>query len=47
MDQNKINDVLGRMQKGGKGAGLGVGFLAAAVGVGYGIYQSMYTGNVE
>jgi hypothetical protein len=44
MDPNKLNDLANRMIKGGKGAGIGLGFLAAAGGVAYGLYQSMYTG---
>jgi prohibitin 2 len=43
MDKSKLNDLAGRLQKGGKGAGIGLGFLAAAGAVGYGIYQSLYT----
>jgi prohibitin 2 len=43
MDKSKLNDLAGRLQKGGKGAGAGLGFLAAAAGIGYGIYNSMYT----
>lgn len=43
MDPNKLNDFANRLMKGGKGAGLGLGFLAAAGGVAYGLYQSMYT----
>lgn len=31
------------MQKGSKGAGVGLGLLAAAAGIGYAAYQSMYT----
>ena len=45
MDPNKVSDILGRLQRGGKGAGLGAGFLAAAGGLCYGLYQSFYTGN--
>ena len=44
MDPQKLKDVAGRLQKGGRGAGIGVGFLAAAGGLAYGLYQSMYTG---
>lgn len=43
MDKNKLNDLAGRLQRGGKGAGVGLGFLAAAGGIVYGIYQSLYT----
>ena len=44
MDKNKLNDLAGRLQRGGKGAGVGLGFLAAAGGIVYGLYQSLYTG---
>ena len=44
MDPNKLNDLAGRVMKGGKGAGIGLGFLAAAGSVAYGLFQSMYTG---
>jgi prohibitin 2 len=44
MDPKKLSDLVGRLQRGGKGAGIGLGFLAAAGGVVYGLYQSMYTG---
>ena len=44
MDPQKLKDIAGRLQKGGKGAGLGVGVLAAAGGLAYAAYQSMYTG---
>jgi len=43
MDPKKMQDLAGRVAKGGKGAGMGVGLLAAAAGVGYGLMQSMYT----
>ncbi|ELU15649.1 hypothetical protein CAPTEDRAFT_167479 [Capitella teleta] len=43
MDPKKLSEMMGRIQKGGKGAGLGLGFLAAAGSVAYGLYQSMYT----
>lgn len=43
MDPNKLNDLANRVIKGGKGAGVGLGFLAAAGGVAYGLFQSMYT----
>lgn len=33
----------GRLQRGGKGAGIGVGLLGAAAGLAYGMYQSLYT----
>lgn len=44
MDPKKINDLAGRMQKGGKGLGAGIGFLAAAGTLAYGISRSFYTG---
>ena len=44
MDPNKVKDFAGRLQKGSKGAGLGLGLLAAAGGAAYALYQSMYTG---
>nr|AVP71912.1 prohibitin2 [Phascolosoma esculenta] len=43
MDPKKINDFAGRLARGGRGAGIGVGFLAAAAGTAYGLYQSPYT----
>lgn len=43
MDKNALNDLAGRIQKGGRGAGIGAGFLAAAGSIAYGLYQSMYT----
>lgn len=43
MDPNKVQDFLGRLQRGGKGAGIGAGVLAAVGGIAYGLYQSMYT----
>jgi len=43
MDPKKINDFMGRVSRGGRGAGIGVGFIAAAAGAAYGIYQSLYT----
>lgn len=43
MDKNKLNDLASRLQKGGRGAGVGAGFLAAAGGIAYALYQSMYT----
>ena len=45
MDKNKLSDLAGRLQKGGKGAGIGAGLIAAAGAAVYGIYQSFYTGN--
>jgi len=44
MDLNKLNDLANRIMKGGRGAGAGVGLLAAIGGAAYGVYQSMYTG---
>lgn len=46
MDKSKLTDLAGRLQKGGKGAGVGVGLLAAVGALGYGISQSMYTGKL-
>lgn len=43
MDPQKMKDMAGRLQRGGKGAGVGVGLLAAAGGLAYGLYQSVYT----
>jgi prohibitin 2 len=43
MDPNKLSDLANRLAKGGRGAGVGLGFLAAAGGLVYGLYQSMYT----
>jgi len=43
MDPQNLKDMAGRLQKGGKGAGLGLGLLAAAGGLAYGIHQSLYT----
>jgi len=43
MDKNKLNDLAGRLQRGGKGAGIGGTLIAAAGGLAYGLYQSMYT----
>jgi prohibitin 2 len=43
MDPNKLNDLAGRILKGGKGAGIGLGVLAAAGSVAYGMFQSLYT----
>ena len=44
MDKNKLSDLAGRLQKGGKGAGIGAGLIAAAGAAVYGLYQSFYTG---
>jgi len=43
MDPKNLKDMAGRLQKGSKGAGIGFGLLAAAGGVAYGLYQSLYT----
>lgn len=43
MDPQNLKDIAGRLQRGGKGAGVGLGFLAAAGAAAYGLYQSMYT----
>ncbi len=47
MDPEKMKDFAGRLQKGGRGAGVGLGFLGAAGAVVYGLYKSMYTGNLH
>ena len=44
MDKQKINDLAGKMMKGGKGAGVGAGFLALSGAVLYGAYNSFFTG---
>lgn len=46
MDPQKLKDIAGRLQKGGRGAGLGLGLLAAAGGLAYGAFQSFYTGKL-
>jgi len=43
MDPKKVNEFAGRLKAGGKGAGIGLSFLAAAGGLAYTLYQSMYT----
>lgn len=43
MDPKKMGDIAGRLQRGGKGVGIGAGFLAAAGALAYGAMQSMYT----
>ncbi|XP_046564729.1 prohibitin-2-like isoform X2 [Haliotis rubra] len=43
MDPKKLGDLMGRLRSGGKGAGTGIGLLAAAGGIAYGIAQSLYT----
>lgn len=45
MDPKKIGDIAGRLKSGGKGFGTGIGFLAAAGALAYGVSQSVYTGN--
>ena len=45
MDPQKLKDIAGRLQKGGKGASASIGLLAVAGGALYGLYKSMYTGN--
>jgi len=44
MDVNKLTDLANRLMKGGRGAGVGLGFMAAVAGTAYGLSQSMYTG---
>ena len=44
MAQSKLNDLAGRFSKGPKGLGTGLKLLALAGAAGYGISQSMYTG---
>ncbi|KAK7482507.1 hypothetical protein BaRGS_00026218 [Batillaria attramentaria] len=43
MDPKKMGDLAGRLKAGGKGFGTGIGFLAAAAGIAYGVSQSVYT----
>lgn len=43
MDPKNFQDLAGKIQKGGKGAGLGLGLLAAVGGLAYGASQSFYT----
>ncbi|XP_067659664.1 prohibitin-2-like isoform X1 [Haliotis asinina] len=43
MDPKKLGDLMGRLRSGGKGAGAGIGLLAAAGGLAYGVAQSLYT----
>nr|KAG5696203.1 hypothetical protein BaRGS_021688 [Batillaria attramentaria] len=38
-----MGDLAGRLKAGGKGFGTGIGFLAAAAGIAYGVSQSVYT----
>ena len=45
MDPKKMGDFAGRLKSGGKGLGTGVGFLAAAGALAYGVSQSIYTGS--
>ena len=44
MDPNKLNDLANRLMKGGRGAGVGLGFIAAVGAAAYGLSHSMYTG---
>ena len=46
MDLNKLSELANRIMKGGRGAGVGIGFLAAAGGAVYGLSHSMYTGKL-
>ncbi|XP_046347411.1 prohibitin-2-like [Haliotis rufescens] len=43
MDPKKLGDLMGRLRSGGKGAGAGIGLLAAAGGLAYGVTQALYT----
>jgi len=43
MDPNRIRDLIGRLARGGRSAGIGTGLLLAAGGLAYGVSQSMYT----
>lgn len=43
MDLNKLTEFANRLMKGGRGAGVGIGFLAAVGGAAYGLSHSMYT----
>ena len=45
MDNEQMKDFAKRVQKGGKGAGVGLGLIAAAAGIGYAAYNAMYTGD--
>ncbi len=44
MDPQNLKDLAGRIQRGGRGAKTSIGFALVAGAVGYGLYQSMYTG---
>ena len=46
MDLNKLTELANRLMKGGRGAGVGIGFLAAVGGAAYGLSHSMYTGKL-
>lgn len=46
MDPKKLGDLMGRLRSGGKGAGAGIGLLAAAGGLAYGATQALYTGEL-
>jgi len=39
-----VTELANRLMKGGRGAGVGIGFLAAVGGAAYGLSHSMYTG---
>ena len=41
---DKASDLLSKIGKNGKGAGAGLGLLAAAGGLAYGLSKSFYTG---
>merc|ERR1712165_689399 len=43
MDPQNLKDMAGRLQRGGRGAGIGGALLAAAGGIAYGLYNSFYT----
>jgi len=43
MDPQNLKNIASKLQQGGKGAGLGVGLLAAVGLAGYGVTQAMYT----
>ncbi|ESN96029.1 hypothetical protein HELRODRAFT_185064 [Helobdella robusta] len=43
MDKNKISEIMSKLSKNGKGAGVGLGLLAAAGGLLYGVSQATYT----